>query len=391
MTRPKVSIVRGEDPGENARRAVELLGGIKRFVTRGKRVLIKPNLSFLGSQSTNPGVVRSLAAMALEAGAGEVTIGEGMLGMTGPRPEHFERTGYKKIARELGLKLKNLNEDEAVRVEIPGARVAKKVIVSRSALEADILINVPIMKTHFLASVTLGMKNLKGCLIGHEKGRFHIIGLHRAIADLNLLLKPRLTLIDATVAGEGMGPHWGNDIRLDLVLAGDDPFATDVAGAAVMGYRAEEVDHLRLFARKEGRSLSLRRIELLGEPLGEVRREFKRPPDRLEVPRDVRLVSGEPCSGCIGSLMVSFHLFEKNGDLDILRDYTIVVGHKADLPEDYDKLLIVGNCAARLKHAGLFAAGCPPSAENLPYFKLCADKAMQGVVPESRRRREDEH
>ncbi|MFQ6112195.1 MAG: DUF362 domain-containing protein, partial [Nitrospinota bacterium] len=275
----------------------------------------------------------------------------------------------------------NLNEDEPLEVEIPGARVAKKVIVSRSALEADAIINVPIMKTHFLASVTLGMKNLKGCLIGHEKSRFHILGLHRASADLNLLLKPRLTLIDATVAGEGMGPHWGEDIRLDLVLAGDDPLATDVAGAALMGYRAEEVDHLRLFAQKEGRSLSLKSIELLGEPISEVRREFKRPPARLEVPRDVRLISGEPCCGCIGSLMVSFHLFEKNGDLDILRDYTIVVGPKAELPADYEKLLIVGNCAARFKGAGLFAAGCPPSAENLPYFKLCAEKAVEGVVP----------
>jgi len=368
MKESRASIVRVTEPGPAVREAVSLIGGMGRIVRQGESVLIKPNLSWRGGLSTRPSVCKALAEMALEAGASEVIIGEGMLGMSGPTPEHFEKLGYTRIAGELGIRLLNLNECEPVEVEIPEAQVAERVKVSRPVLETDCLINVPVMKTHFLTGVTLGLKNLKGCLSGHQKSRFHIIGLHKALADLNRLIRPRLTVIDAITAGEGMGPHFTDEVKLGLLITADDNLAADVVGATVMGYDPKDVLHLRIFARRTGKGRSLSDIRLSGVPIEEVTRPFARPPQELEVPGGVRVIQGDSaCSGCIGSLAFSFFLFGRNNHLDKIQGYTFVLGRDAEIPEDAERLFLVGTCTQDHRDRGLFAEGCPPSAENLPY------------------------
>ncbi len=367
MERPSASIVRAGEAGTSVREAVSLIGGMERFVKSGDCVLIKPNLSWRGGLSTGAGICRALAELSIEAGAGQVVIGEGMLGESGPTPEHFEKLGYAEVADELGIGLLNLNECPSAEVEVKNAWVAKKVRVSRPVLEADCLINVPVMKTHFLASVTLGLKNLKGCLSGREKSKFHRIGLHKAIGDLNLLLAPRLTVIDAMTAGEGMGPHFVDEVEMGLIIASDDNLAADIVGASVMGYDPKEVKHLRVFAMRKQRSVSLSDVHLLGVPVDEVRRSFERPPLELSPPEGVHVIEGNTCSGCISSLAFSLFLFRKNAQLDRIRGYTFVMGLDAEVPEGADRLFIVGNCAEAHRGKGIFAEGCPPSAENLPY------------------------
>jgi len=191
--------------------------------------------------------------------------------------------GYKKVVEELGVSLLNLNACEPVEVEIKEASVAKKVKISKPVLETDCLINVPVMKTHFLTSVTLGLKNLKGCLSGFEKSKFHKIGLHKAIADLNLAIIPKLTVIDAITAGEGMGPHFVDVIKMGLIIGSDDTLAADVVGATIMGNNPHEIEHLRIFAEREGRTTSLSDIHLYGIPIEDVKRSFKRPPPGSEL------------------------------------------------------------------------------------------------------------
>lgn len=374
MKKRLASIVRVAEVGVAVREAVSLIGGMDRVVRHGDSVLIKPNLSWRGGLSTRPSVCKALAQLAIEAGAGDVIIGEGMMGMSGPTPGHFEKLGYTKVAKELGVRLLNLNECGAVEVGIPNAQVANKVKVSRPVLETDCLINVPVMKTHFLTGVTLGLKNLKGCLSGHQKSRFHIIGLHKAISDLNSLIRPRLTMIDAITAGEGMGPHFTDEVKLNLIIAANDNLAADIVGASVMGYDPKEVLHLRTFARRMKRGLSLSDVQLSGVSVEKVTRPFIRPPQELEIPEGVRVIQGDSaCSGCIGSLAFSFFLFERNNYLDKIREYTFVLGRDVEIPEDAEKLFLVGTCVQGIRDCSLFAEGCPPSAENLPYklFENC--------------------
>jgi uncharacterized protein (DUF362 family) len=370
MKKPSASIVRVTDIESATREAISLIGGKERFVRPGQTVLIKPNLSWRGGMSTRSDLCGAIAKICLEAGAKKVAIGEGMLGESGPTPEHFRNLGYTKVADELGIPLVNLNECEPVEVEIEGARVAKKVKIAKMVLEADCLINVPIMKTHFLASVTLGLKNLKGCLSGHEKSKFHRIGLHRAIADLNLFLKPRLTVIDAVTAGEGMGPHYADEVHMGLLIASDDPLAADIIGASIMGYEPREVEHLRILAGRMERSLALADIRRAGVPVESVKRNFQRPPQELDFPAGVGLIQGRTLSGCIGSLAFSLFLFKKNNHMEKIKGFTFVTGRHAEVPEKAEKLFIVGNCALAHKDKGIFVEGCPPSAENLPYTRF---------------------
>jgi uncharacterized protein (DUF362 family) len=370
MKEPSAAIVRVTDIESATRGAIALIGGKERFVRPGEVVLIKPNLSWRGGMSTRSDLCGAIAKICLEAGAKKVAIGEGMLGESGPTPEHFRNLGFTKVADELGIPLVNLNECEPVEVEIAGARVAKKVKIAKMVLEADCLINVPIMKTHFLASVTLGLKNLKGCLSGHEKSKFHRIGLHRAIADLNLFLKPRLTVIDAVTAGEGMGPHFADEVHMGLLIAADDPLAADIIGASIMGYDPREVEHLRILAGRMGRSLAPADIRQAGAPVESVRRDFQRPPQELDFPPGVGLIQGRTCSGCIGSLAFSLFLFKKNNHMEKIKGFTFVMGRHAEVPQKAEKLFIVGNCALAHKDKGIFAEGCPPSAENLPYTRF---------------------
>jgi hypothetical protein len=250
-------------------------------------------------------------------------------------------------------------------------------------METDCLINVPVMKTHFLTGVTLGLKNLKGCLSGHEKSSFHIIGLHKAISDLNHLIQPRLTIIDAITAGEGMGPHFTEEVKLGLIVAANDNLAADIMGATLMGYDPKEILHLSTFARRMKRKRSLSEIQMSGVSIEEAKQSFVRPPKELDVPEGVRVIQGKSaCSGCIGSLAFSFFLFKKNNRLDDIQGYTFVLGRDADIPDDTDKLILVGTCTEAGKGCGLYAEGCPPSAENLPYkrFENCVGFKDSSVI-----------
>ncbi|MFQ6054307.1 MAG: DUF362 domain-containing protein, partial [Candidatus Bathyarchaeia archaeon] len=187
--------------------SIDLIGGFEEIIGDGDRVLIKPNA---GSEMrwdtgavTNPYVVEAVSEGVREAGAGEVMIGEAsQVGVDTKRV--FEINGYPEVAERTGARLKDLNEDEIVEVEVEG-RLLRSVRVFRSALECDAVINVPVLKTHVLTGVTLGLKNMKGLIPADEKRRFHRLGLEGAIADLQLAIRPKMTVVDATLAMGGLG------------------------------------------------------------------------------------------------------------------------------------------------------------------------------------------
>jgi uncharacterized protein (DUF362 family) len=148
----------------------------------------------------------------------------------------------------------------------------KKVKVAKTALES-VLISVPKLKIHRLATVTLGIKNLMGALA--SKGSMHNGRLSENIADLASVLRPSLTVIDGIIAGGGHETS-GNPVKMDLVIAGADPVAVDAVGAAVMGIQPTEVKHLVLVERKGLGTCRLENIEVVGEPVEKVRCKFRR-------------------------------------------------------------------------------------------------------------------
>ena len=159
-----VSIVRGDDVARQVREAVNLLGGMERFVKPGDRVLVKPNMtgpaSYEKGVTTNPAVVEALARMALEAGAGAVDIGDGTGSVHIGSLKVLELCGMAEAAGRLGCGLVDLNKGECVKIPVEGGLILDHVLVNRNFLEYNAVINVPVLKTHFITEVSLGMKKL---------------------------------------------------------------------------------------------------------------------------------------------------------------------------------------------------------------------------------------
>lgn len=225
-----LSAVEGRDPERAVRRALELLGGLERFVTPGDRVVVKPNASFANpadwGNNTNPAVLRAVCGLAREVGAREVAVVDYPL-MRGAEAPALN--GTEKVCAELdGVELVVLGRrEEFRRVAVPGAVVLHQVEIARAVLDADVLINVPVAKAHDAVAASIGLKNLMGVI--WDRTAFHtMMEINQAIADLALAIRPRLTLVDMTRVMITNGPKGPGEIATPgLVLAAIDPVAAD--------------------------------------------------------------------------------------------------------------------------------------------------------------------
>lgn len=307
--KPVVSIVKIEsDSVETAvEKAIELLGGIKNITRNMHKIMLKPNLVADDPNSTTkPVVIKTLAKLMQSAGK-EVLIGEGSAAAGGINADNegvyftrkpelldklqqqvFDRLGYSEMAKELNIPLINLHTGEMVEVEVPHAHLFKKLTIHKSLKEIDLLCSVPMMKTHALATVTLGMKNLIGLYPGsvycsvrscmHEMAEnAGSPGVAFEILDMVKANKLGLTVIDGSMAMEGNGPSNGPLVKMDVIIAGTNSLATDMVGAAVMGFQPDEVPTFNLAHKSGMKPFRLEEIEIRGEKIENVMRKFDRP------------------------------------------------------------------------------------------------------------------
>ena len=371
---PKVSIVKCESPGPAevlgmVRRALDLLGGVTDMVGEGDTVALKPNV-LTGKLSgpgvtTDPRVVEALTKLAFEAGAGRVLIVEGS-GYGAPTSEALEMAGMKEVAERNGAELVDVDLDEVVEVEVPRPLILEKIPVSRSFYEADVRVNLPVMKTHDQLIMTLGMKNMKGVIQKPTKRLFHRIGLAKAVVDLNKAVPLDLTVVDAIHAMEGLGPSFGRVFEMDVVMAGRDVYSLDVVGARVMGIPPAEIEYLKAAAGQGLVDLDGSGTEVVGEPVGAVSRKFEWPPMELSPQEGITIVEAGACSACRGTIRSVFHDFEQMGKMDEIRDLVMLVGPQAELPEDLEQRpLIMGVCLQHLRDEGRYVVGCPPNNDKM--------------------------
>lgn len=240
-----VSLVRCEtyEPREleaSVREAVDLLGGISCFVRPGDQVLLKPNLLSAHPPerriTTDPEVVRTVARMVLEAG-GSPFIGDS------PGLDPFKRvaakTGMDEIAQQLGIEIVELSRPTPV--SLRSDAVFRKLEIAYQALNADVVINLPKLKTHSQMLLTLGVKNLFGTIVAQRKVEWHhMAGVDRDTfgslhLDIYLAIKPALNILDGVWGMEGNGPSNGKPRRLSLIAASSDAVALDVGICYLLG------------------------------------------------------------------------------------------------------------------------------------------------------------
>jgi len=253
-----LAVVSGE-PAQATRRALEALGGLSRFVKRGQRVVIKPNMSFARSPdfaaTTHPQVVVALARGCVEAGASEVLV----LDHTLQRAELcLDRTGIRDACRGIPtVQVLAVQDRKFFReIRVPQGKVLQRVEVVKDILDDAVLISVPVAKSHSTTGVSLGLKGFMGLIWDRES--FHAqFDISQGIADLATVIRPRLTVLDATRALASGGPGGPGDVkRPNLVVAGTDPVAVDAYGVGIVpwygqSFKGRQVEHL-LIAHQRG-------------------------------------------------------------------------------------------------------------------------------------------
>jgi uncharacterized protein (DUF362 family) len=375
----KVSIVKVESNYYEA--LLRALGDIgEKPVERGDRVLIKPNLyepqSPDGGEITNPRLVEAVARYCLEAGAGRVVIGEGpsyYQSESRLRP-CFTQTGISEVANRLGIEWALFDEHKFRTFRNFSEATPDEFRVTELAFECDKLINVPVMKTHYQTTVTLAVKNLKGCLKREDKPRFHQQkDLSRAIVELNKIVRPAINIIDATA--KTLGSIGSSVVRQPLgarlLLASTDVVAVDAVGCALMGIEPDTVPTVTLGAAAGLGEKDLARIDIIGEELKRLKFKVKLQQEQLNRSFPLLEISGRDraCSGCFIPLLSELlALSERNARLK--EPLRICLGDEPDIPENRPFLLI-GDCAIAGEDEAKCVFGCPPDRADIR--RLLAD------------------
>ncbi len=355
------------------------LGGMKEFVKKGDRVLLKPNLVIPAKKTmgvtTHPLIIKVLIQEALAAGAGEVIIGENV-GVGYNAREAFEVTGAKAVADELGIPIYDLGRESTKTFSFPNHSVIQKLDIAELPLNVDVLINIPVMKCHMHTTVSLALKNLKGCLPHRSMKRLHIGGVDEGISTLEQLIKPTLHIIDGTIGHEGMGPISGRPKQADCLVASESGLAADVVAAAIMDIDPDIVQHLKYAQKFYGGSLNYHDYEIVGEKLENLKTKFELPPTSFENAYGAHIVEKDACSGCASTVLAALSRLHNNDELDLVKDVTFVVGQSVKVPEsgNREKVVLIGKCLQSEKEKGdLLIPGCPPPdwAIKGELYKLC--------------------
>jgi uncharacterized protein (DUF362 family) len=249
---PEMAIVQGDDAALLARQAVEELGGMRRFISRGDVVLVKPNIGWdrtpEQAANTNPDVVAEIVRQSLNAGAKRVIVTD--VSCNEPR-RCFQRSGIAQAARLAGAEVILLEPSRFKDVDLKG-EVLHEWQVFEPFLNADKVINVPIAKHHALTSTTLGMKNWYG-MLGGQRNQLHQ-RIHESLVDLADFARPTLTLIDCYRVLLRNGPTGGNleDVVLKkMLVASTDPVAVDAYVAkAIWNLEVESLPYLQIAAKR---------------------------------------------------------------------------------------------------------------------------------------------
>ncbi|MFW6117559.1 MAG: DUF362 domain-containing protein, partial [Thermoproteota archaeon] len=237
-------------------------------------ILVKPNVcmpEYLPGAVTNPSLLYNLITL-LRDEAERVTVVESD-GYNYSCSWALRNTGIKKAAEEAGGRVINLSHEEVVQVNFKDSPV-KRLFLPKILLEADALVDMPVMKTHEFTTYGGAIKNLFGCLPNNRRIFLHPY-LSEVLFRLLTLLKPELTVMDATVAMEGRGPTRGSPVKLDVILTGKNTLAVDVTATKIMKLDWRAVDHLKYIAQRTG--FEENNLQIIGASPSQISRSFVLP------------------------------------------------------------------------------------------------------------------
>jgi uncharacterized protein (DUF362 family) len=386
----KVSIVKTDCYDEvkittAVKKAVELVGGMASIVKPGDKVLVKPNfaaipLERLAGAITRWEVCKAIMDMVTEVGGKPFIAESSAAGVDTEKV--IEACEYDKL-REQGYNIIDLKKASKCKIPVENGQLLKELNTWEIVRDADVIISVPVMKTHDQTEVTLGMKNLKGLIHDTQKKWFHTNGVQEGVVDISATLKPNLVVVDGTIAMEGYGPLFGNKVEMGVIVASKDIVAGDAVTSKLMGYEPKEVGITRIAAEdsKIG-EMDLDKIEVVGNTIQETARVFKRAfeVEITGLPEFDLILTEGACTGCRNTVISAIIDMKNDGIEQTLAGKTIIAGPIDKLPEGvYPKdIVLIGKCTMEHKDKATFVQGCPPN-------NIFVERGISGIEEVKRR------
>ena len=242
-----LAVAHGVSPSKITRAAIDAIGGMKKFVSKGDIVVVKPNIAWDRTPeqagNTNPEVVGVVVQMCYEAGAKKVKVFDRPV--NDPR-RCYVQSGIADAAKAAGADVSYIDERKFKEMNIKGEAL-KSWPLYTEVFEADKVINIPIAKHHGLAKLTMSMKNWMG-VMGGSRRTIHQ-RLDESLVDLSMAIKPTLTVLDAVRILTANGPQGGNlsDVKkMDTVIVGVDQVAVDSFGATLFGMKGSDLEYVKI-------------------------------------------------------------------------------------------------------------------------------------------------
>ena len=255
-----VALKGGTGPDDLFRKGITHLGGMKRFVKTGQKVLVKPNIGWDRSPeygaNTDPGLIGAIVKECLNAGAADVFVFDHTCDSW---KNCYKNSKIEEYAKNNGAKVVSADSKEYyIKTKIPRGKVLKEALVHKLFTECDVIINVPVLKHHSSSGVTASMKNLMGVV--WDRWEWHRNDLHQCIADFATLRKVDLTVLDGWKVMVKNGPRGysaSDAVKYEYLFISTDPVAIDSAGVSVLSTvnpsigKAEDIRYIKL-AREYG-------------------------------------------------------------------------------------------------------------------------------------------
>lgn len=358
-------------------------------------VLLKPNIVWGGGLLksadkfgfvTTKRLMEDIIILLKEHGCSKISIGEGTLvdkGLKSSTAAGYKWTKYTKLSKKYGVSLIDFNEDSYETVELGGAKTR----IAESALSCDFMINVPVLKTHSQTMLSLGIKNLKGCLSVPSRRIFHTTALHKLIAELGNYIKPNLTIIDGIYSLANGPSSAGKAFRSNVIIAGKDMFSCDIVGGHVLGIDPSTVPHLQDYSKVANRPIDLNGITIKGKKIEDVQNPVDWRLDYSDFFTNSNIsgsIIQEPgdnlCSGCASGYLPIILLFTTDNKDFELDNLEICVGPTVKASKDAKTVFLIGNCSIAANkdvQDAIKIEGCPPN--TLKFFRLLYKHGKKGA------------
>jgi uncharacterized protein (DUF362 family) len=384
MEKSVVSIVKGTDAGKMVEEALSLLGGVTSLIRPGSTVIVKPNAGHPfppeTSVNTSPAVVTAVIKELSKAQPKEIILAEASA-VGCDTLESLKVSGIGKAAEDAGADriIDIKREKDLIKIPIRDARSdITNILLPRFLIEAEHIVNVPILKTHINMVISNALKNMKGVVQDQVHFQMHQTNLAAAMMDLWHVIKADLTIADLIRPAEGFGPEGGLPADFDCIVAGKDPVAIDATCCRMIGLDVDRVPYFEAAHERGIGNFLEENIEIRGRTIKEVFRQLWIPYlGGFDQWPEYHIYSEGACSSCQCLLAYNMEKLKALGQYEKNAGISVVIGRKKELPKGVNPkdLILIGNCTKKHRDKGIFVGGCPPG-ECFPGWSIIDRKGI---------------